>query len=202
MKNRGFTLLEVLIALTLFAIVVTITTVAMRQSFLIEKRITAASNRLSTLQMALLIINRDTEQFVSRPIRGNDMHLFPAFIGQPIYLEFTRGGFVNPGALEQRATLQRIAYLCNKNRIIRRVFRVLDNPNRNGYQDTPLLDNVSTCEFAYMDHNQALMPTWAQRQSEQTHNEMLPKAIVLTVTIRNFGNMTLRFILPEGLYAD
>ena len=61
--------------------------------------------------MPISLIQQDTRQTVERAIRGNEMRLFPAFLGQTNYLEFTRDGNVNPGSIEKRSTLKRVA-LC------------------------------------------------------------------------------------------
>src|SRR5438105_632303 len=94
---NGFTLIEILIALAVFAILATITTSVLYNAFTTRARVNEQSALLTELQLAISLIQQDTRQTIERPIRSNEMRLFPAFIGQAHYVEFTRDGNVNPG---------------------------------------------------------------------------------------------------------
>src|SRR5437660_10088382 len=107
-KVKGFTLIEILIALTVFAILATLTSSSLYYAFNIRTRVNAQAERLNTLQLAISIIQQDISQTVERGVRGNEMRLFPVFIGRAKYLELTPDGHVNPDALETRSTLKRI----------------------------------------------------------------------------------------------
>ena len=129
-KHLGFTLIEVLVALTLFAILAAITSSSMYYAFNARSRVSAQADRLNYLQLAITLIKQDTEEIAVRSIRSNEFHLFPAFVGLPNYIELTRGGLPNPNAAEKRSTLKRIALLCQENQLIRRSWAALDAPNR------------------------------------------------------------------------
>lgn len=203
MNNRGFTLIEIIIALTIFATIAVITSSVLYQSFQIRERVTIQSEQLNTLQLALTLLQRDTEQLISRPVRGNEMHLFPAFIGQTSYLEFTRGGAVNPMSVEQRSTLKRMAYICKRGKLIRRIWAQLDTPDREDYHDSILLNNLKNCSFAYMGSHQNITPVWYQDTSRESAGKKvsLPKAIQLTLTLKNWGQMVLLYVIPETLLS-
>ena len=203
MKMRGFTLIEVLIALTVFAILASITSSAMYQAFNTRDRVTSQANRLNTLQLAIILIKRDTQQILERSILGDEMHTFPPFTGQPNYIEFTRGGVANPMGINRGSTLQRVAYLCKKNQLIRRSWQTLDSPNRNQYQDKLLLDNLTQCEFSFLAHNLQILPSWQEYALQQNQRkETLPTAIRLTLVLTDWGKMSMQFIVPEALYAE
>ena len=201
-RHNGFTLLEILIALSVFAILATITSSAMFHAFNTRTRVTVQADRLNQLQLAMALIRRDTQQIVERPVRGNELHLFPAFTGQTNYIEFTRGGDVNPTENTSRSTLKRIAYLCQNGRLIRRSWEALDTPIRSQFQDKPLLNNLTRCHFAYLAHNQQILPEWRENALKQDQRqETLPTAIQLILNLKDWGNMSLLFIIPEALYA-
>ena len=203
MKINGFTLLEIMVALAVFAILATITSSVMYHAFDSHARVTIQADRLTAIQLAVDRIKRDTEQMVERSVRGNEMHIFPPFIGQPNHLEFTRGGLVNPNGIEQRSTLKRIAFLCQKNQLIRRSWDMLDTPDRKKYQDKLLLDNIDKCTFAYLAHNRQVLPAWQEYALQQNQSkETLPTAIKFTLNLRDWGNMSLLFIVPEALYVN
>ncbi|WED44182.1 GspJ family T2SS minor pseudopilin variant LspJ [Legionella cardiaca] len=202
-KKAGFTLIEILIALAVFAILATITSSAMYYSFNTKARVSQQAERLNILQLAVILMQRDSIQIIPRSIRGNEMHLFPAFIGQPQYLEFTRVGVENPNSQEKRSTLQRIAYVCHDNQLLRRSWQVLDPVNRDHYSDKVLIDNLLACRFAYLNQTLQVLPEWRENALQQNQRaEPLPKAIQLNLTLKDWDKMSLLFAIPEALYSE
>lgn len=202
MKSKGFTLIEIIIALAIFATIAVITSSVLYQSFQIKERVTIQSTRINSLQFAIALIQRDIDQLVQRSVRGNQMHLFPAFIGQSTYLEFTRAGNVNPMSLKKRSTLQRVAYVCDNHRLIRRVWTKLDTPDRDDYKDTVLLHNLKTCSYAYMGLHLNIVPTWLRDSliPDKEGNTPLPKAIQFTLSLNDLGRIVWLAIIPKATY--
>lgn len=199
---KGFTLIEILIALTVFAILATITSSSLFYAFTTRSRVNAQADRLNTLQLAVSLIQQDTLQTVERAIRGNEMHLFPVFVGQPQYLELTRDGYFNPKSVEKRSTLKRIALLCKDNTLVRRTWGSLDPLDRKIYKDKVLLDNISSCHFNYLNQNSQLLNEWREQAVNQNQEkESLPKAVQINLKISDWGEMNMLFIIPGGLYA-
>ncbi len=202
-KYIGFTLLEVMVALAVFAILSTITASAMYQAFDTRARVNVQANQLNEIQLALTLIARDTEQMIERGTNGDEMRMFPPFVGQGAYLEFTRGGFVNPNGIERRSTLQRIAYKCADNKLVRRSWDALDTTNRNHYLDKTILEHLDKCKFSYLANNRQILPEWREYAVQQNQKkETLPIAIQVTLTVHDLGNMSLLFAVPEALYAS
>lgn len=201
-KEKGFTLIEILIALAVFALLATITSSALYYAFNTRARLTKQAEQLTALDLAILLIERDTEQIVLRPVRGNDMHLFPAFIGDPHYLELTRGGLVNPNSDEKRSTLQRVAILCQNNKLLRRTWMSLDTTDRKAYRDKVLIQNLSQCKFSYLNHNLQVLSEWHANAVQQNQRaEPLPKAIQMNLTLGTWGKISYLFVINEALYA-
>lgn len=200
--SNGFTLLEILIALTLFAILATITSSILYHAFTIRTRVTAQAEQLSALQLAISIIQQDTLQSVDRPVRGNDQRLFPSFIGQARYLELTRDGNLNPKSLEKRSTLKRIALLCEEGNLIRRTWETLDVVDRNKVENKVLLTDLTSCQFNYLNQTLQVLNEWrAQAVTQSQVKEPMPKAIQLNLTLKTWGQLNLLFIIPGALYA-
>lgn len=194
--------MEILIALTVFAILAAITSSAMYNAFTTKSRVTKQADDLLTLQLAITLIEKDTQQIINRSVLGSGMHLFPAFIGKNNYMELTRGGLTNPDSNEQRSTLVRVAILCNEQSLVRRTWLALDTPDRNQYEDKVLLKNLNRCQLAYLNENLQVLPEWhATSLPQDKELPKLPKAVQLTLGFKDWGKASFLFIIPQGLYA-
>lgn len=200
---KGFTLIEILIALAVFAILSTITTSVLYNAFTTRTRVNEQSLYLNKLELAISLIQQDTLQILERAIRGNEMRLFPPFIGQADYFEFTRDGDVNPNSSEKRSTLKRIAYTCKNGSLIRRTWNSLDSIDRKTYQDRILLDQLDECHFNYLNQTLQVLSEWREQAVNQNQRkETLPKAIQVNMTLRARGEINLLFTIPGALYAS
>jgi general secretion pathway protein J len=193
-SNHGFTLLEILIAIAVFAILATLTSSALYYTFNTRARVTEQADRLTSLQLTLSLLERDAAQLLDRPIRTNEMRLFPAFIGQKNYMEFTRGGSANPNSLEKRSTLIRIGLLCSNNQLIRRNWLSLDRANNDHHDDKVLLKELVQCQFSYLNKTLQVLPEWQASAGQVAQIEPLPKAIQLNLSIKDWGKIS--FLLP------
>lgn len=200
-KMAGFTLLEIMVALAVFAILATITSSAMYYAFNTKARVTEHANRLNELQLALNLIERDTEQIVKRSVRSGETLVIPAFVGKPEFVELTRGGINNPFAREKRSTLSRIALLCQQDQLIRRSWNSLDTTKRSLFKDKVLLHHLNKCQFAYLDQNLQVLSEWRPAVRQNQHKSAMPKAIQLNLGLKDWDKMSLLFIIPEGLYG-
>lgn len=198
--SKGFTLLEILIALTIFTIVAFITTTALNQTLNAEKRIHTHADEWNTLQRAIIIFKHDVQQAINRSVRGNEMHVFAPFVGESTYFEFTRGGVTNP-THQTQTNMERIAFLCDQGKLIRRRWEALDTPRRNQTQDKILLENLKQCRFDFLASNHQVLPVWHAYAVQQDQRTIaLPMAVRLTIEVKNQGNMSLLLILPGGVY--
>lgn len=201
--NQGFTLLEILIALTVFAILATITSTALYHIFHTRSRVNLQADRLNELQMAVSLLSRDTQQVVYRPIRSTEMRLQPAFTGQKNSMEMTRAGYTNPGALEKRSSLERVALLCEGDQLLRRSWPVLDSPHPEKFQQTVLISGVRNCHFNYLNQALELLSEWRENNSDQgPAKEPFPKAVQINFEIPEWGVFNYLLILPPGLYGE
>ncbi len=201
-KMKGFTLLEILIALSIFALLATITSSSLYYAFSTRTKVNLQADRLNKLQLAISIIQQDTSQIIDRAIRGNEMRLFPVIVGQSEYMEFTRDGIINPKSKEKRSTLKRIAFACLEGQLIHRTWNSLDPIDRNKYQDRVLIDNLDDCHFSYLNHNLQSLPEWREQAlSLDQRAETFPTALQINLSLKDWGKINLLFIVPEALYA-
>jgi len=199
MKQRGYTLIEVLIALLIFAIITSTTGTVVYQVLNTRERVAVVSNELNALELALLRVTQDLRQFVARSVHDAQNQRYAEFVGQRTYLEFTRDGLQHPLNTNPESSLERIAYLCEGSQLVRRRFSGLDIPSRQSFEDTVILDQLSTCYFEYLaDYNQFL-PEWRVYFIEARHKVLaMPKAVQLTLEPAHWGVLSRLFLLPGG----
>lgn len=200
---RGFTLIELLIALAVFAVIATITASSMYYAFNTRARVNKQADRVNALQLTWSIIERDTLQIIQRPVRSNEMRLFPIFVGQMGYMEFTRDGNVNPDSTAKRSTLKRIALVCQNNQLIRRTWETLDPIDHNTYKDKILLKELKSCSFKFLNRTLQVLTEWREQAVTQNQRgEPLPTGIQVNLTLTDWGEMNLLFLIPGARYAE
>jgi len=110
-RQTGMTLLELLVALAIFAMLAAMAYGGLNAVLRTGHKTGDAAQRLAQLQMAFHLLEKDLMQAVPRPIRQNHTMQLPAMIKDIDSggLEFTRTGRPNPSGL-QRSHLLRVRY--------------------------------------------------------------------------------------------
>lgn len=107
----GLTLLEVLIALSIFSLI-GVASYRVLNTTIASQRIGAAlSTELSKVQKTMIVVDKDLQQIISRLIRTTKTQVADYLLvnHEKYPLEFTRGGRGNPLELS-RSSMTRIAY--------------------------------------------------------------------------------------------
>lgn len=110
-RQTGLTLLEVLIAISIFALMGVAAFRVLNGVMASQAVAEQHSRELAKFQKALRAIDRDLQQVVERPVRRGGGRQLPALMvaSGDYALELTRGGWQNPLQLP-RSSLQRVAY--------------------------------------------------------------------------------------------
>ncbi len=200
-REAGFTLLELLIALAIFAILSSLAYGSLSSALFAREQSQQRTEDLARLQMAFLFISRDLEQVVNRPIRNTWGDTQQAlFTPQRTYrLEFTRGGWNNP-AQARRSTLQRVAYAIEDGEFIRHSWWVLDRTDEKPTLSQPLLDGVEEFELRFLDDKNKWNKEWPVPGSNEdtAQPQPLPVAIEIVLELREWGRIRRLFRLPGG----
>jgi general secretion pathway protein J len=192
-RLKGFTLLEVLIALFIFTILSTILVGALRTVIDAHAGTEKNAERLRTLQFALLVISRDIEQAINRPIFNASGKEEPAFSGTPKSFVFTHTGFANLNNTKTRSTLERTGYTWNEGALWRLTWDVLDQAPQSRAHLRKLLDDISLVQFQYLDHDGHFLNDWPK---EGDTNQALPRAISVQFTFSHWGKISQLYVIP------
>lgn len=192
--QRGFTLLELLIALAIFAVLGVAAYAGLDAVLGAKDRIEAKSDQLGRLQMLFVLMGRDIEQAADRGVRDNFGDPLPPMFGNDTALEFTRAGWRNPAGLT-RSELQRVSYGLNDETLTRASWGVLDRAQDSEPRRTRLLENVSTLEIRYLDGAGEWRSEWPAAGGAGTQ---LPRAVEVTLDVKEWGRITRMFRVAGG----
>jgi general secretion pathway protein J len=197
--QRGFTLLELIVVIAIFGIFAVMAYGGLNSVLKTRVQVERAQDRLAEVQKAYLRLRDDLQQVAPRPIRDGYGDVQPAMRGleRPLLLEFTRGGWRNPAALP-RASLERVAYRVEENRLLRASWRVLDQAQDSKAVDNVLLTDVEKMELRYLDADREWRPRWPMESADvAAARQPPPLAVEITLFTRDLGE--LRFLFKPGL---
>lgn len=192
----GFTLLEVIIAVAIFALISAMAYPTMIQALDLGEQVDIQAARLAELQKAMTIIGRDVEQVVDRPARDNyaaELAALSGGSGGSAVLDFTRNGWRNPAGWS-RSHLQRVSYQLTENRLLRQNWWVLDRSVDSESAEVVLINNVSSVQVRFLDEDKEWQDFWPQDPA----NPQLPSAVELIVELEDWGEVNRIFRVVAG----
>ena len=192
--SSGFTLLELLVAVALFAVVAVLAYGGLDQIARQGGDLEAESARLADVQRAVDRLVSDLRAATPRPIRDASTGRVPALLGAAQSIEFTRGGYGNRLA-QPRAELERVGYRLEGNQLLRLHFAALDRPSSLPERNDQLLDGVVELRLSYRDTGGRELAGWPDARSS---NASLPAAVMLRLRLDDYGDIERLIELPQG----
>jgi len=200
-RSRGFTLLELLVALSIFALIGAMAYGGLQQVLNQQHGTEQQSQRLADLQKAYRIMQRDLEQLVRRGIRNEFGDSVDALVGGSGYtgVEFSRTGYANPAGF-LRSDIQRVAYVPDQTTLLRRTWRVLDRAQDSVPDEQVLVEGMRRFDMRFLDQTNTWRETWPPQQNPVAGavNTALPKAIEVTLELDDVGSLVWLFMVPEN----
>ncbi len=196
---RGFTLLELLVALSIFAAIGVMAYGGLSSVTRQQVQTGKYSDRMHDLQLAYRILQRDLEQFVDRSIRNEFGDVLPALMAGGSYrgVEFTRGGHPNPAGF-LRSNVQRVAYLMDDDRLLRRSWRVLDRSQDSLPDEQVLVEGAQNFVMRYLDQNNSWQESWPPASAANVAGPpQWPLAVEIQLSLEDLGVLKWIFRLPD-----
>lgn len=188
--QAGFTLVEMLVALTIFALLAAAGVGILRSSVDTQSAVDRRLGEVGVVGRLQALLASDLGQAALRPTRGPGGER-PAFIGEGSRMQLVRAGWHNLDG-EPRSSLQRVEWRLEQGGLARIGHRQLDGGE--GGEPALLARSVDQVAFRY----RGAAGDWASAW-QATAQEPLPAAVELSVQMR--GKPPLLFVValpPRG----
>lgn len=199
-RAQGFTLLEMLVALTVSVLVAMAGASALNSTQQTMRTYNQVTDELRELRLALRTLRNDFEQLQRRPIRdefGTTRTALYANQNESDRLaEFSTGGWRNPREFK-RASIARVAYVLDGDKLKRLRWPVLDRVLADTPADKVILNGVEAIKFEFLTDAKLWVPIWPMTSpngAANANNIDLPVAIRVTITLQEQGTLTRIFV--------
>lgn len=197
-KNRGFTLIEILIAIAIFS-TLSMAAYQILQGVLRSGEISRVHDqRLIEIQRGMLLIERDFVQMVARSSRTGateTANLKALYVGKKILdsdsegIEFNRLGWTNPLNLLPRSNVVRVGYRVKENQLQRLYYL---------YPDT-VVGQEPVQQVIFNDIEELSFRFWGEDWEDKwTLTDQLPTGIEITIISKSYGELRRVFVLPKS----
>lgn len=192
-RAAGFTLLEILVALAIFAVVSVIAYSGLNQMLLAKSRVEAENRLWRELTQVLGRLDEDVSLVVNRRWRDQGGLMQPAVRGTPelalpydCQLELVRKSTQGGGGLVH------IGYRFRQQQLEMLLWDVLDQGPRTEPQIYPLMQEISGLDVQFLDARR----NWVSKWPQATEPAALPKAVRVRLTLQKGGVVERLLVLP------
>lgn len=204
-SEHGFTLLEVLVAITITSIIGIALWQTLHSTLNTRDHVDRVSKEFLQLQRTMTVMERDFLQIVHRPTRDRYGELTPALTGEhPSFdILLTRQGWRNPLG-SRRSNLQRVGWALVGSQLTRTDWVTLDQGQEDNAAEVIQLDNVRSLQVDWLVDEQ-WQNQWPQHKSQQGtenlqhHYGALPRAVRIVIEHERFGKIDRIFAMPDTL---
>jgi general secretion pathway protein J len=207
MRARGFTLIEVVIAMFIAAIMFAIGYGAINQALRDRDALNVSQQRVTEIQKGMRIVAQDFAQTLDRAARdtSGSGQLMPAMFADgssDVIVTFTRAGWSNPAGI-QRPAEERVRYRFLDGTLIREHWLSVDPALNTQPRQRTLLTKVKSVEIRFLDPVSRQWRTdWQAGASGQVAPNAVsllvtrPLAIEFTVVFEDWGRVQRLFEIP------
>jgi general secretion pathway protein J len=189
---RGFTLIEVMVALAIFGVLAALAYGALGQTLTNSDMLTERMDRLQSIQRTMSYLSSEMLQAAPRSVRADLGQYEPALrssFASDFALEMTRGGWPNSAGVP-RSTQQRTAYRIEDDELVRYHWNVLDRTVNNVPVTTVMMTDVESLTFRFLQVDGEWSDQWPPLNLQTTTNTIaLPRAVAITLVLPDEGEL-------------
>lgn len=195
-RARGFTLIELMVAIAVFAVVATMAYSGLDLLLRSGASLEQGAQRQREVELAVLALERDLRQALARPARGPYGDEQPAFAGGAVAAEWTVLDLASAReGVHAQAT--RVRWGLVDGALWRGREAVLDRSPRDTTRDRRVLDGVQRLAFRYVGGGRQRLDQWPPRTGISAP-ERLPRAVEFSLQLQDIGEIVRLVELPEA----
>ncbi|MCF6437359.1 type II secretion system minor pseudopilin GspJ [Pseudoalteromonas sp. MMG022] len=196
MRQRGFTLLEVMVALGILAFVVMATHQILDSTIKAKEASEETIAELESLQTTFRLMDQDFSQMTKREVRNEAGDTNPSYVlhgrfelqSQYDGIAFVRDGWTNPISLLPRSELQAVGYRVIDDNL-ERIYRIyVDELDGAEPRSQVVIKNVEELKFEFLDDKQKWQEEW--------NKKALPLAVAVTLQLKDTPSIRRLFLTP------
>lgn len=191
-RQQGFTLIEMMLAIAIFALLSLMATQILRSILQSNQLIQAKTQDMAQIQLALALIERDIGQARVRPAADEGRPNLADFItvnNTSDEIELVHSHWANPGAMLTRSSLERVRYRLRAGQLQRLSFPTPDAPLSQA-RIVPILLGVEHLQLRFSQAG-----AWQDRWYASS---ILPQAIEVTIEQPKYGKLRRVILLNQA----
>ena len=195
MRRNGFTLIEMLVGLTIFALLASAGVGLLSASADTQQAVDASLGEQADITRVALLLESDLAQVADRATRDSSGAERPAFVGSPDGMTFVRSGVI---ALDDapQSDLRRVGWGLQEGALARLTYEQVDGGDAR-LPDAKLLPAVTALAFAYRSPDGNWVDAWPDGSGEP-----LPRAVRMTLAAARVPETQFIVALPRVTFTD
>jgi general secretion pathway protein J len=191
-RQRGFTLLEILVATVILAIMGLMAYRAVSEARVAVANAEGHLERLRAVQRTMQVVTADFRTLTRRPVRESIGDGYRAALlrdpNASSLVELSHAGWPN-GAGTPRGTVQRVVYRLEDGKLYREHWTVLDATLATQPVRRELLDGVESVSLRYMTPGREWIAEWPPIGTAGLDFVARPIAVEITIVLNDYGEI-------------
>ncbi|MCF6193205.1 MAG: type II secretion system minor pseudopilin GspJ [Kangiellaceae bacterium] len=197
--QRGFTLLEILVAMAIASLIGVGAMVLLDRATVAHQNIQQKGDRYNAIERTMLFISNDIQQIAPRKFRDEFGDIKENLtsddsIGKT-HLSFTRLGRRNPARLA-RSNLEKLTYLVEDEKLKRISYLYPDGMSVEQGLNRTLLDKIDKLSLQFFD-GEDWSDFWPVDTAASSKKNTLPVAIRVTLELQDIGPINRLYVISD-----